>query len=434
MLVVDDVQWGDDPSLRFLAYLRRRLEGLPVLVLCGLRVSELEARKTLLGEIAGDPLTAVVRPGPLSGPAVAALIGGRLREDADDAFAAACHIATGGNPLLLGELLKALEAEHVRPDRAHVDLVADLGPRAASRAVLLRLGRLPEVAATVAHALAVLGDGADLSAVAALAGLDEAAAAGAVAALARAEIVRAEPPLAFVHPVVGAAIRLDVPPGERELQHGRAARLLADMGAPVDQVAAHLRAAPARGEPWVVDTLTGAATGARRKGAADSAVAYLARALAEPPPPERRAGVLLELGLAEALTSGRAAAEHLREAYEALGDPRSRAMAAQVLGRALLFTGFPAESAEMVRRAAAELPPELEDERKALEAFELFSVLFGPTTGRSCGGSSAIACCPPRRASGPRCSPRSPPRTGCSPAGRRTRASSWPAPRSPAAI
>jgi AAA ATPase-like protein len=77
LLVVDDVQWCDDPSLRFLAYLRRRLEGLPVLVLCGLRVSELEARKTLLGEIAGDPLTALIRPGPLSGPAVAALVSGR---------------------------------------------------------------------------------------------------------------------------------------------------------------------------------------------------------------------------------------------------------------------------------------------------------------------------------------------------------------------
>ena len=116
---------------------------------------------------------------------------------------------------------------------------------------------------------------------------------------------------------------------------------------------------------------------ARRKGAADSAVAYLARALAEPPPAERRPDVLLELGFAEALTSGPAAAEHLREANEALSDPRARALAAQVLGRTLLFTGFPEEGAAVARRAAAQLPAELDDLRKALEAFELLSILFG---------------------------------------------------------
>jgi DNA-binding CsgD family transcriptional regulator len=377
MLAVDDLHWCDPPSLRFLAYLRRRLEGLRVLVVCGLRPSQLETQQRPLGEIAGDPMTVLIRPRPLSEPAVADLVRERLHAEAEADFSAACHTATGGNPLLLGELLKALDAEHVRPDRAHVGLVADLGPLAVSRAVLLRLARLPGDAATVARALAVLGDGADLSTVAALAELDEARAGSAVAALARAEVLRAEPPLAFVHPVVGAAIRRDVPPGERELQHGRAARLLADAGAPVEQVAAHLRTAPARGEAWVVETLRSAAAAARRKGAADGAVAYLARALAEPPPPERRPEVLLELGLAEALTNGPAAAKHLREAYEELRDPEARGTAAQVLGRTLLFTGFPEEGAGVVRRAAAELPSELEDLRKALEAFELFSVLFG---------------------------------------------------------
>jgi DNA-binding CsgD family transcriptional regulator len=377
LIAVDDLHWCDPPSLRFLAYLRRRLEGLPVLLACSHRTSQLEQNRTLLGDITGDPLTVLIRPRPLSETAVADLVRARLREVGEDAFSAACHTATGGNPLLLNELLKALDAEDVRPDRAHVGLVAELGPRAASRAVLLRIGRLPEDAARVAQALAVLGDGADLSAVATLAELDEARAGSAVAALARAEIVRAEPPLAFVHPVVGAAIRQDIPPGERELQHGRAARLLADAGAPVDQVAVHLRFAPAHAKRWVVETLMSAAHAARRKGAADSAVAYLARALAEPPLPERRPDVLLELGLAEALTSGPAAAEHLRDAYQALSDPQARGMAAQVLGRALLFTGFPEEGAAVVRRAAAELPSELEDLRKALEAFELFSVLFG---------------------------------------------------------
>jgi len=377
LLAVDDLHWCDPPSLRFFAYLRRRLEGLPVLLVAGLRPFQTGAHQTLLGELASDPTTLLIRPRSLSEPAVADLVRARLHEEAAAAFSTACHTATGGNPLLLDELLKALDAEHVRPDSAHVELVADLGPRAVSRAVLLRLARLPEDTATVARALAVLGDGADLSTLAVLAELDEARAGRAVAALARAEIVRPEPPLAFVHPVVGAAIRGDVPPGERELRHGRAARLLADRGAPAEQVAAHLRGTPARAEAWVVETLSRAATAARRKGAADTAVAYLARALAEPPPPERRPELLLELGSAEALTNGPAAAEHLRDAYAELADPQARGMAAQMLGRALLFTGFPEEGAGVVRRAAAELPEELADLRKALEAFELFSVLFG---------------------------------------------------------
>jgi DNA-binding CsgD family transcriptional regulator len=377
MLAIDDLHWCDPPSVRFLAYLRRRLEGLPVLVVCGLRPSQLEIHRTPVGEIAGDPLTAPIRPRPLSEPAVADLIRRRLHEAAENAFSAACHAATGGNPLLLGELLKALEAEHVRPDRAHVGLVADLGPRAASHAVLLRLGRLPADAVAVARALAVAGDGAGLSVVAALAGLDQARAGSAVAALARAEILRRESPLGFVHPVVGAAIRRDVPIGERELQHGRAARLLTVAGAPVEEVAAHLQTAPARAEAWVVEALRSAAAAARRKGAADSAVAYLVRALAEPPPPEVRAELLLELGLAEALTNGPAAAEHLRAAYAALRDPHARGVAAEMLGRALLLTGFPEEGAEVARRAAAELPSGFEDLRNALAAFELLCVLFG---------------------------------------------------------
>ena len=49
-----------------------------------------------------------------------------------------------GNPLLLNELLKTLAADGVPPDAAHVDVVAELGPRAVSRAVLLRLARLSE--------------------------------------------------------------------------------------------------------------------------------------------------------------------------------------------------------------------------------------------------------------------------------------------------
>ena len=53
---VDDLHWVDTPSLRYLAYLMRRLEGLPVLArAAGLRSGEPGADPFLVGEIAQEP-------------------------------------------------------------------------------------------------------------------------------------------------------------------------------------------------------------------------------------------------------------------------------------------------------------------------------------------------------------------------------------------
>src|SRR5262249_55246005 len=136
-------------------------------------------------------------------------------------------------------------------------------------------------------------------------------------------------------------------------------------------------AAPRRGDPWVVDILATAAASARAKGAADTAVSLLTRAIEEPPAPERRPELLLELGLAETLTSGPDAAMHLREAWEKLEEPRARAHAAAILARTLFFTAPAAEAAAVARAAADELPPELVDERQALRATELAAARYG---------------------------------------------------------
>jgi predicted ATPase len=64
VIAVDDLHWCDRPSLRFMTYLVRRLEGLPLLVLGSLRPSERRGDAALLAEIAGDPLTASIHPGP----------------------------------------------------------------------------------------------------------------------------------------------------------------------------------------------------------------------------------------------------------------------------------------------------------------------------------------------------------------------------------
>jgi DNA-binding CsgD family transcriptional regulator len=377
LVAIDDLHWCDAPSLRFLAYLAGRLEGLPILLAGTLRPSELGESEALFDEIARAPSAVFVRPDPLSQAAVRELVQGRLGSAPAEAFVVACHAATGGNPLLLDQLLASLVADGVRPDADHVHVVRDIGSRAVSRTVLARLGRLPGEAVEVARSIAVLGDRADLPAIAALARLDEPEVGEAADGLVGADILRPHLPLAFVHPVVRDAVYEDLPPAGRELQHARAASILRDAGATSEHVAAHVLLTAGRGHPWIVDSLLEAARTATRRGAADNAVAYLRRALDEPPPPGRRTDVMLELGLAEALTSAPAATEHLGQAYDALEDPLQRAAVAGVLCRVLWLTRSPGEAAGFVRQAAAELPPAQEDMRRALEAFALAATFFG---------------------------------------------------------
>jgi DNA-binding CsgD family transcriptional regulator len=114
-----------------------------------------------------------------------------------------------------------------------------------------------------------------------------------------------------------------------------------------------------------------------RRGAPDPAVAHLRRALAEPPPAEARPGVLLELGLAELVSSEPLRPDTLEEAYATVIDPGARLVAAHALARTHLFAGHPAEGVAVVERAIADLPPGAEDERLGLEAVRLCAVWFG---------------------------------------------------------
>jgi DNA-binding CsgD family transcriptional regulator len=377
VLLLDDLHWIDRPSLRFVAYLVRRLEGLPVLVATTLRTTEPGADPALLAEIVNDGSTVPVQPGALSEDGVVALVRERLSDDADATFCSACHATTGGNPLLLRQLLTSLEAEGVAPTAGNAAQVRDIGPRAVSRTVLLRLSRLPAEAAAVARAVAILGENADVPAVAGLAELDERVAADATAALARAEILRPDPPLSFVHPLVRDAVYHDLPPGERELQHARAARMLSEGGASPEQVASHLLTVPRRGDEWVANLLVEASRSALRKGAPESAVSYMTRALDEPPPAESRGSLLLELGLAEVSTFGPDAVKHLREAHAELDDPFNHALAAYALSRTLLFTGEPGEGAALAGRTAAGLPDEMLELKQRLESLVYYGTVFG---------------------------------------------------------
>jgi hypothetical protein len=301
MLAIDDIQWCDKASLRFLAYLARRLDAAPILVIGTVLTGEEHDGEEPLAELLHEPTAVVVRPLPLSPAATAEMVARRLGGPVAPLFAAACHRTTSGNPLLLRQLLRALETDGVRPDAAHADLVVAVGSRAVSSVVLMRLRRLPEDVHVVARAAAVLGDGARLQAAAALSGLSEAATASALSVLTRAEIVKDEQPLAFVHPLVREAIYRDLSAPERALRHEQAAQVLAESGASAEQVASHVLLAPHRGHNDSVAVLLSAARTASERGASDSAVTYLRRALDEATDEHERSEVIRQLELLESV-------------------------------------------------------------------------------------------------------------------------------------
>jgi DNA-binding CsgD family transcriptional regulator len=378
LLTVDDLQWCDLPSLRWLAYLLPRMEGLDVSLVVGLRAADSGEDHALVGQIVSDPLAAMIRPAPLSAEAATRLVRETLSADAEDAFCAACREETGGNPLLLRELVHAIAAEGLAPTEANVPRLRELGARAVSRTVSLRLSRLPPEARALAQAVAILGDDADPRLAAALAGMNEHSASEAAGALARVDVLRALPPLGFVHPLIRAAVYEALTPLERDTGHARAGRLLADAGAEPERVAAHLLRTPPGAESQVVARLRDAARRASSRGAAESAVGYLRRARAEPPPSVERAELLVELGSAETHVDGEAAIEHLQAAHALISDPIKRAEIALLLGRQLFLLRGEEESDAVLCAALDELAGADTELGRMLEAGLISNGLVAP--------------------------------------------------------
>jgi DNA-binding CsgD family transcriptional regulator len=370
MLAIDDLQCCDAESLRWLAYLVQRIEGLPILVVAGVHSEDSDAHSDLVAEATAD--AHVLRPAPLSAKAVASLARDVLAGEPDEEFCVACHAATGGNPLLVRALLAAAGEQGVVPSADQSVRVCEIGSQAVMRLVRLRLARLaPEVRA-LAEACAILGDGAAIDHAAALAGVGQQAAADGAATLGQAGLLRADAALSFSHPVERTAVYDAIAPLQREAAHAHAARMLADDHASAQRIAVHLLHAPSQHEPFAIAMLRDAARTALGHGAADTAVAYLRRACCEPLPPSVRADVLVELGLAEMLAEPSAAAEHLTEAVALLEDDECRARAGLHLARALSVVGRAKEAVCAFEHAMA-LLPERSDLRRRLQA-ELLGV------------------------------------------------------------
>jgi len=369
-IVVDDLHWTDAPTLRWLSFLSRRLEGLPLLVVLGLRPPEQSAETGLLTELISDPTVLVIRPTALSEAGVASMVEREFQVPPHPEFTAACHSATGGNPLYVRALVDALLGEGVQPTAAHAGRVREVGPEPVTRQVLLRLSRLPEEAKRFATAAAVLGDGAEQRDVAALAQIDDRHLASLAATwLAQADLLRVTlPTVEFVHPVVRAAVYESLEPSQRLLKHRKAAELLEAANEEPERAAAHLDLVPPAGDPFVVETLRVAADRAIVRGAPEVAVRHLERALAEPPSEEARTDTLLELGLAEQRVDVSAAAEHLGEALDAIDEPLRRARVGLELGRSLFRLNRGPEAVRILKDAIGRLDDDQPELRELLEA------------------------------------------------------------------
>ena len=354
LIAVDDAQWADEPSLRWLAYLASRLEGLAAGMLVALRQGDPVVMGAPLLAVRGAAAT-VLRPALLSEEAVSAVVRSAAGGEAGAELCAAVYAACGGNPLYLAELLRAADLSGRTPAALEPAELLAGGLEAIARLVITRVRSLGPGALGLAQALAVLGDGCELRHAAAIAGVTTSVAVGLAAGLARAEVLAAGDEPRFVHPVIRDALEASLDSGGKDRAHRYAARLLHADAAPPGQVAAHLVRVRPAGDGWVLARLREAAQPAMDSGAPQAAAGLLDRALAEPPPPEQRAMVLREAARAEVAAGRERACVLLEEALRAAAGPRERAEIALEVAEAYAALFRWVDAVDVIERALAEL-------------------------------------------------------------------------------
>ena len=201
---------------------------------------------------------------------------------------------------------------------------------------------------------------------AAIAGLDADAAIAAADALAAQDVIVESEPLEFVHPIVR-------PPSMTRYRiiggcagtRGRLASSMTQRRPPMKSPSICSRLRRTRTRRWSASSTRRSRRAAR---APESAVEYLTRALAEPPPARARVAILRELGAAEASLQDPAGAGHLQEALSLSSQPSERAEIARELAIPLMHSGQMGEAVDLLERAAGELAPGDRELQLELEA------------------------------------------------------------------
>ncbi|MEU5185613.1 LuxR family transcriptional regulator [Streptomyces klenkii] len=395
LLLVDDLQWADPASLRWLGELAQRLAGLHAVVVVSLREGEPGADAPPV-QTCVERAARLVHLAPLPVETVADLVADHLGHPGEPGQIAACHEASGGNPLFLSAALTALAA--AGPAAGHALAAPEPRRVALHERLAVALRSQPAPVRRLARALAVLDQGpdretdpdhepgreadpaqepgrpaegqepdllavpghehcreVDVELVSRLAELDTAGCEDAARSLRRLGLLTDGPAPCFAHPAVREAVEESMTPAEHEDIHLRAAQLLHNGGHPAERAAAQLLAVTSCHDAWTVEVLQAAATAARRRGALREASRYLRHALlGSSPSGADRAALLLDLAASERDIDPQAALRHLSQAFLLLPTTTARALAAARTPPFLLGS-CPPPVIDIVAKVAADL-------------------------------------------------------------------------------
>jgi DNA-binding CsgD family transcriptional regulator len=320
VLLVDDVQWMDEPSLAWWGYLGRRLDRMPVLTVATCTDDRRSA--------AASDAAVVLRLPPLSADGSRSLLTD-LAGPVDDEVAAAVYRASGGNPLILTDIVRDVWPGEATPDPA---AIAASCPARLIERFTVHLRALPDGVRAAAQAIAVLAGQAAPDLVSRVAALDAVTGAEALRVLDRLGLTEPGNPrttVRFVHAAAHEAAEASMTGADRERAHLAAARLLSATGHDAEQVAAHLLVLGPVADFADGSVLRAAAGRARTRGAFRTAAKYLRRVLLDGVADDAaRAEILVELALAERAFDPATAVRRMTEALALFPDDRSRAAAA----------------------------------------------------------------------------------------------------------
>ncbi|MEV6423379.1 LuxR family transcriptional regulator [Streptomyces sp. NPDC051662] len=257
VIAVDDAQYADAVSLRFLLHLVRRLRTAPVAIVLTEPTGPDSLSPSFQAELLRQPQCRRLGLLPLSRAGVARVIAPQVAAAEAAELAADFHAVSGGNPLLV-QALVADRRDAYRLDQEPAAAPAT-GP-AFAKAALAWAYRDDPVLFDVACGFAVLGRAATPALVACLVDRGADAVARVMTALDSAGLLDGG---TLRGTVVGRALLEHVDVQTRAELHRRAAGLLHADGAPATVVARCLLAAPVA-EPWACRTLLTAAEEAMR--------------------------------------------------------------------------------------------------------------------------------------------------------------------------
>jgi len=354
-LIVDDLHWADPASALALAFAGRRIADLAVLLVLALRPGEHGEEVEAIRALQREPDAIRLEPAPLSEEGTAELIAGVDPEAGSTDLAAAYRKASGGNPLLLRELLRSVKPSELGEGEVSAERLSQLAAGGVSRSVLERIGSLGGEAREVADAVALLEPNATVARVSALSGVPADDVVALADRLLDAHVLADGRPLGFAHPLIRAAVLDRISVARLGAMHAQVARMLDSDGAPLDAVAAHLLLVEPAGEQWVAERLRDAAASAVSRGAPESAVAYLRRALDEPPADDRRLAVTRALGSALLVASDPTGNDVLIGVRDEIGEPDERAAIAMEAVMSLTVRGDCDRAATLLEESLDEL-------------------------------------------------------------------------------